>query len=474
MKRLLYVVALCGAALVFQGASCRPKPPNPIPTPTPPPAPVVMFPELLLRQVEGGKLVRAGVPFKPFGAIPCCMEWDKPTGWPMFSKEWVDYTSAKGANFYHLRLGPWFADVEPEWTATGGAYLPNSTEFNPAFWERVRGLVEYAGSKGANVEVDLIDGWGCKVSQRGDRYNSFPAPDVHACGKQWTAEHLRFVTKAVEERGRYANVIWQDSNEAGQIEGYNPAWSLAMRDAVREAEQHLPAMGVVHLFGTNSERDEVELSAGIDLTTTHKRQGIDGPYAGKHRQNNEHNPEFTPEQEHALYCAAQAAGQHWWFWRAGMSAEAMEQTLSLFGSGCAGFVEGECPFEVPEVAFIQAKPHASQPGQVLFDATPLTTGGAYCRSIGFTDGRTVCPIQMEGSPFRGQCEIKAMGGEIQWSLPSGSPLTLNPRQYGFQAVVTGASGASGAILCSFPKANGAQMCRAPASAGGGPVIAVIP
>lgn len=470
MKRLLTLAAVLAASLLFQGASCRPKPPTPIPTPTPPPAPTVMFPELLLRQVEGGVLTRGGQPYKPFGAIPCCMEWDKPTGWPMFSKEWVDYTSAKGANFYHLRLGPWFADVESEWTATGGAYMPNSTEFNPAFWERVRGLVEYAGSKGANVEVDLIDGWGCKVSQRGDRYNSWPAPDVHACGKTWTAEHLRFVTKAVEELGRYANVIWQDSNEAGQIEGFNPSWSLAMRDAVRAAEQTLPAMGVVHLFGTNSERDEVELSPGIDLTTTHKRMGIDGSYAGKHRQNNEHNPAFSPEQEHALYCTAQAAGQHWWYWRAGQNAEEMEKTLSLFGSGCAGFVEGECPFQVPGVAFISAKPHASQPGQVLFDATPLVgPDGGYCRQIGFTDGRSFCPVRQEGDPFRGPCELAAMGGEIQWSVTA--PLVGNPRQYSFQYVVTGRSGQTGTVTCTFPKAGGAQKCQAP---GSGPVTAVIP
>ncbi len=33
----------------------------------------------------------------------------------------------------------------------------------------------------------------------------------------------------------------------------------------------------------------------------------------------------------------------------------------------------------------------------------------YCKEIGFTDGRSVCPVRPEGNPERSACELYAMG-----------------------------------------------------------------
>jgi hypothetical protein len=44
------------------------------------------------------------------------------------------------------------------------------------------------------------------------------------------------------------------------------------------------------------------------------------------------------------------------------------------------------------------------------DATPLVGHDVvYCASIGFTDGRSLCPVRQEGHPERQACETWAVG-----------------------------------------------------------------
>lgn len=462
--------------LVLALAACTPKRPPVVTPPTPEPEPTgVQFHELELRQAEG-KLTRGGQPHVMVGAVACCMPLtvggvERSTGWPGLSKEFIDYAVEHGkANAFHLRLGPFWVDVEPEYKDIGAAYLPDLSDWNPKFWKHQRDVVKHAGEKGANVQVSIIDTWGCKVSQRGDRYISWPAEDVHACGKTFTARHREFTRKAVQELGCYANVIWELANESGQIEGFDPQWELDMVKAIREAEHEQGC--TAHMVGTNSERDEVMGSPTVDYIAFHKRAGIDAPWFGKFTIQNEHNPEFKPAEEHALFCAAKDVGQAWWLWRAGADEESYQRTLNLVRGGCAGFEPGQCPFEVPTPRVVQAKDHHSQPGQVLLDFTPLGGDGRYCRDIGFSDGRSICPVRVEGDPFRGPCELKAMGGEITCSVTA--PLSIQSRQWGFQAVVTGPSGARGTVTCSFPRAGGENKAARPASAGGGPVVVTIP
>lgn len=445
--RTLAVMAMVGLA------GCPgPTPPRPTPTPDPTPTPVVLkYSELELRQA-GGMLTRGGSPHAANQFIACCMEFPNPPSmWPGVSKSVIDYATGLGSNMFHIRLGPFFASAEPEFAEIGGAYVDGTTEFNQKFWDFQRDIIDYAGSKGANVEVDLIDGWGCKHTQWGEHYTSFPAEDVHACGKTFTPEHKRFVQKAVSEFSCFANVIWSLGNENGQIEGFNPQYELDMVAAIREADTC-----TAHMIGTNSEREELMASSKIDYIMLHKREGISEPWYNKWTSNNERNPHFEPSAEHALFCAAQVAGQHWAFWRAGMSDQAMDEVMRLRQSGCDGFDGGSCPFNVPAVSWVSCKPHAkTADGGDIFDCTPQVRDSAYCRQNGFPD-RSVCPLRPEGDPFRGPCEIKSMGGDTPRYAVSGGTLVLEDWHGGFQFILRGSG--QGVVTCTVPSRGPENVC----------------
>jgi hypothetical protein len=54
--------------------------------------------------------------------------------------------------------------------------------------------------------------------------------------------------------------------------------------------------------------------------------------------------------------------------------------------------------------------HIRGPNQWTLDVTPLVGPDAeYCRKIGFTDGRSRCPVRPEGHPEREACELNAVG-----------------------------------------------------------------
>lgn len=446
-RKLLMGLAFTGLLAGCPGPKPKPTPPPP----TPPPTQEVQFKELELRQA-GGVLTRGGAPHSANQFIACCMEFPNPPSmWPGVSKSVIDYATSRGSNMFHIRLGPFFSTAEPEYATIGGAYVDGSTEFNQKFWDFQKDIIAYAGSKGANVEVDLIDGWGCKHTQWGEKYTSFPAEDVMACGKTFTPEHKRFVQKAVTEFDQFANVIWSLGNENGQIEGFNPQYELDMVTAVREAEKF-----TAHMIGTNSEVEVVMASPLVDYIQLHKREGISEAWYNKWTSNNERNPHFTPAAEHALYCAAKLAGQHWAFWRAGMSAEAMEEVMLLRQSGCAGFNGESCPFQVPPVTWVSCKPHAkTADGGDIFDCTPQVRDAAYCRANGFPD-RVVCPLRPEGDPFRGACEIASMGGETPTYRVTGGTLTLEDWHGGFQFILRGSG--SGVVTCTVPSRGPENVC----------------
>ncbi len=74
----------------------------------------------------------------------------------------------------------------------------------------------------------------------------------------------------------------------------------------------------------------------------------------------------------------------------------------------------------PALAKIKVKVHMRTKRQTLVDSTPLIgPDAAYCRLIGYTDGRSFCPTRTEGQPDRGACEHQVMV-EARWSGPAGS------------------------------------------------------
>jgi hypothetical protein len=81
------------------------------------------------------------------------------------------------------------------------------------------------------------------------------------------------------------------------------------------------------------------------------------------------------------------------------------------GGGSDGEVSGECGEPAPPpVSRINVKVHAQQADRAVLDATPLVgPDAAYCRQVGFTDGRSFCAVRPEGDSERQACEAARVG-----------------------------------------------------------------
>ena len=85
----------------------------------------------------------------------------------------------------------------------------------------------------------------------------------------------------------------------------------------------------------------------------------------------------------------------------------------------------------PPLTFINVKIHQRGGDSWLLDSTPLVGPDAsYCANIGFTDGRSVCPVRQEGNAERGACELYVVGRATDtgrpgptWTSPSGGYCT---------------------------------------------------
>jgi len=85
----------------------------------------------------------------------------------------------------------------------------------------------------------------------------------------------------------------------------------------------------------------------------------------------------------------------------------VEPLPAVPGGGDAGSCGEPVP---PPVSQINVKLHGQQSDRALLDATPLVgPDGGYCRRIGFTDGRSFCPVRPEGHPERQACEAARVG-----------------------------------------------------------------
>jgi hypothetical protein len=394
--------------------------------------------ERLLRS-DGTRLkTNDGKPFDMVMAVPCCMPWNpasasprravplsvrgvkQPTLWPLFSEQWVDHTKTAGAaNAFHAR-GPFLASEEIEWSAIGGAYLPGTLDWNPAYWQKERDLVWYAYQSQAYVEKVVIDTWGCKYSQAGHAYVPWTQDAIDACGRTWHPEHERYARKVVEELGCFGNVIWALDNEGENVRGWEAAWYRKLRDVIRDEELR-SGCGFVHLVGTGVR----EVQSDVDYAITHDRAPLGAPLAGRWTLNNEHNPAFSPAEEERYFAQARRLGLGWALWRDGMSDAEFEDTLTRF----ARVVEGAepppppppttCTLNTPtaraaaaagmnptiNVQRTNAGPLSEPLAGKWISGTPLAAFGvAYCRNAGWTDGRSRCAVAIDGHPERLPCE----------------------------------------------------------------------
>jgi len=63
----------------------------------------------------------------------------------------------------------------------------------------------------------------------------------------------------------------------------------------------------------------------------------------------------------------------------------------------------------PPISQISVKVHLRGGDAWTLDSTPQVVDRAYCEAIGFTDGRSFCPVRPEGHPERQACELYAVG-----------------------------------------------------------------
>jgi hypothetical protein len=64
----------------------------------------------------------------------------------------------------------------------------------------------------------------------------------------------------------------------------------------------------------------------------------------------------------------------------------------------------------PPLSDINVKIHIRGNDAWVIDSTPLVgPDAAYCAAIGFTDGRSMCPVRPEGNPQREACELYVTG-----------------------------------------------------------------
>lgn len=286
------------------------------------------------------------------GAVSCC---GGAFGWPLFDEPWVDLVSSYGANFLHLRLGPFMTTTpngETDQAATGGGYVEaqgraDLTRFNAAFWARLRALLQYARDRGLFVEVDVIDGWAIKHCRHGDLpgYSAWEAASntqaQDVCGTAGSAAIApgsvpeAWVRKVVLETGAFDNVLYQDGNELGLVAGYSPAWSTSMAQLIRAEER---AHGYPrHLFGTNSGLAATMQDPTVDFVELHQNDAASpSQCAGKPCLVNEYNPtpSLTAAQFHQRWCAARQAGTVFWYWRHDQDAAVMAASLASMSTAC--------------------------------------------------------------------------------------------------------------------------------------------
>jgi hypothetical protein len=79
--------------------------------------------------------------------------------------------------------------------------------------------------------------------------------------------------------------------------------------------------------------------------------------------------------------------------------------------GDGGGDSGTCGAPVPPpVSRFAVKIYSGGGDHVTLDSTPLVgPDAAYCRAIGYTDGRSFCPVRPDGHPERLACEAARVG-----------------------------------------------------------------
>lgn len=99
------------------------------------------------------------------------------------------------------------------------------------------------------------------------------------------------------------------------------------------------------------------------------------------------------------------------------------------GGGGGGGGSTSCGEPVPPpISRMNVKLHGQGGDRSLLDSTPVVgPDAAYCKRIGYTDGRTFCPVRAEGHPERVACETLRVGRASDTGRP-GPTWTANGKR----------------------------------------------
>lgn len=325
---------LWGLAAVVLTLACSkmiqpPTLPDPEPTPSPSPPST-----LGLLSVSGSDFVANGQRVFLLGSIVCCGDGTKERGWPLVNKQRQPYLlkvwsalvemAEHGANFTHIRTGPHTAELEGEAFI---AYEADGT-LRQSYFDRVEDVVDLALSLGIYVEVDLVDGWGLKTgnsywSAQGDTCAIFAGP-LDEKREAW-------VRKIVQTVGAYPNVLWQDGNEIGVRPcGNNLSyeWVEDLERVVRDEERQGGFSR--HVFGTNSERPDIENAAFVDYIERHQREA---PYpTSKPIMVNEYGGGVSPDDWLREASWGKSVGVSFHQWRESWTESEIQRALDMLAT----------------------------------------------------------------------------------------------------------------------------------------------
>lgn len=246
-------------------------------------------------------------------------------GWPLISDTYLRTYAENGANFTHVRLGPFTAKGEsPLFVAykdVGGGRV-DLNEWDEAFWGRLAQTLSLARQLGVYVELDLIDSWVLKHEEMGispwQKFNNINGVDIGTCfteKKPIDDIQKRWITKIIDVTRGFDNVIYQVSNESFDCRIDNIEWEQSIIDYVHSL--HPSA-----LVGTNSNKDAVV----ADYIESHAY--FAQPPRGKPMMVNEYGGDLTPSEVCTEMKDGLTLGSSFHYWRGGHDDAAFSETLA--------------------------------------------------------------------------------------------------------------------------------------------------
>lgn len=214
--------------------------------------------------------------------------------WAWDSVAWDTKANGRlGKDFvHHVAPLPW-ARTGPG-QAIDGKPKFDLSQFNPAYFERLRERVAAAGKRGIYVSVMLFEGWGLRHGNRGRAapdgwaWRSHPfhprnnindlglgGPDdlsaeVHRLGNAKVNDlQAAYIRKVVDTVNDFDNVLYEVINEGGQKE-----WDWWVVETIHKYERTKPKQHPVGITGHGAERLESMLASPAEWTSPGRVDGF--------------------------------------------------------------------------------------------------------------------------------------------------------------------------------------------------------